>query len=143
METRKVSIGVLLALLGTTPSYAHIGLIGRCPELPATAPVKRVHEVVNSNGTVSEGYDTNGDGLMDIEAVSHILQTKIDRERGEVHIDHHKYPFMYIIDIDQDHEPDRSYVDRGASGSCSDLHLYQEDLHGDQREPHPSGDGRL
>lgn len=135
-----------LLLLVTTSAHAHVALIGKCKELPLPGAAKRIHEVVNSNGTVSEAYDRDGDGRVDIEAVSHVLSAKINPASHEVEVHHHPWPFMYILDTDRDGEPDTSYVDRAGDGSCSKFEVYKEDLNNAgkaQKDNDSAPDGKL
>lgn len=108
------------------PVYAHDSEILQCS---GNLPIKSVtflYEEVNQNGTLSEYYDRNNDGKRDIEAVSHMDSVTLDS--GEVKVTHRPHPFLYIVDLDFDEDPDVVLVDKSGIGKCEDIVLYL-DLH--------------
>jgi hypothetical protein len=76
------------------------------------------------NGLVMEAYDTDKDGKADVLTLSH----------DEIGSDHRPFPLFYMIDLDQDEQPDAVYVDREGNGFCSDIVLYE-----DLTMPHDGG----
>jgi hypothetical protein len=118
-------IGILLAgaaLAWAIPALAHDTEILQCDRNLKVESVKKLDERINPNGTVSEAYDRNGDGNIDIEAVSHIIASRQDG--GAVVYDHVPHPFLYIVDLDYDGVPDAVYVDKSGEGRCDDIVLY-------------------
>ena len=111
----------------------HNDQIIKCDRNLTYEEADKIGEVTNANNTVSEYYDTNRDGLVDIETLSYI--TDYDSQ-GE--LVHDRFPFMWIVDIDFDAVPDKSYVDVGGHGRCDEIHFYQ-DLHG-PKAPWPDPD---
>ena len=79
------------------------------------------------NGLYSERYDTNGDGVLDLETLSAVTSVEI-RGFKDVAVQHRPFPIFYIEDTDYDGTPDRIMVDKGVGGRCEDIVLY-EDLH--------------
>jgi hypothetical protein len=70
---------------------------------------------VNPNGTVSEAYDSNEDGKIDIEAISSL---------DGVGSQHTALPFLYIMDMDYDGTPDAAWVDVLGTGECAGWVFY-------------------
>jgi hypothetical protein len=93
----------------------HSEQIIHCDRNITYTEANKIMELANENGTVSEYYDTNSDGRIDIEAISYARGTG-----------HTEYPFMYIVDINMDGRPDKSYVDIGGVGDCADIRFYQD-----------------
>lgn len=73
---------------------------------------------------VYESYDTNNDGERDIVALSHI--TNVSGPQDAPIVEHDPYPYMYLVDVDYDGYPDKSYVDRKGVGDCNDIHFYKD-----------------
>lgn len=149
--THTHSRGMVAALLGLVVGFvlgvdateSHMGLIGQCPALELPTAGKRLYEQINANGTVSEGYDTNGDNRIDVEAVSHQLQATIHPGSKEIEIQHSPFPFLYIVDTDKDGQPDASFVDTLGTGDCRGLRPYKEDFHESKPDTDSAPDARL
>ncbi len=127
----------LAVLLIASRSWGHDTEIIQCDKNLKVNKVKKIAENVNPNGTLSEAYDRNADGKVDIEAISHSLSIK--KDDGSVEIIHAEHPFLYVVDLDYDGEPDAVYVDKSGAGRCEDIVLYKDltqPHHGntDQRE---------
>ncbi len=112
---------MLWALLWAVAVRAHDDIVKRCFE--SMGPVVKLKELVNENGTVSEVYDRNGDGKIDIEVVSH------HSENGG----HREVPLLYIVDQNYDGEPDMVFIAPNGVGLCSDLKLYDVLGHNEHR----------
>jgi hypothetical protein len=135
-------LGILVAgavLAWSIPVLAHDTEILQCDRNLKVESVKKLDERINPNGTVSEAYDRNGDGRIDIEAVSYIIASRQDG--GAVVYDHAPHPFLYIVDLDYDGVPDAVYVDKSGVGRCEDIVLYLDltKPHQDNRDERESG----
>lgn len=102
----------LLLLRGSVP--AHEAVLQAC----AGGRADFRGEFAHANGTISEGYDRNGDGRVDVDAVS--AQDGL----GTGH--HTALPFLYIVDLDFDGEPDVAISDLVGDGGCAGLRVYQD-----------------
>jgi hypothetical protein len=127
-----LSVCVFLAVWSKV-AHGHSDVIVQCQNNLKVDHVTLVREWVNENGTLSEGYDRNEDGKVDIEAISYARVEKQDS--GVVVVSHHPFPFLYVVDLDYDGEPDAVYVDRHVEGRCDDVVPYL-DLH----DPAPRGE---
>jgi len=87
--------------------------------------VKKLSEEVLENGLVAESYDLTRDDKLDLMTFSHQDGTKDG---------HKRYPVFYMIDLDQDGNPDVIFVDRKGDGQCSSIEVYE-----DLRVPHDAG----
>ena len=116
---------LVLALFGIAYCHdttrAHSEQIIHCERNITYTEANKVMELLNENGTFSEFYDTNGDGLRDIEAISYTHGLDADGA-----LLHDTFPFIYIVDIDFDGRPDKSYVDVSGKGNCNDIRFYQD-----------------
>lgn len=127
---------LLAILVFVTKGYAHDTEILKCQKNLKVESVKKLDEHLNENGTISEAYDRNGDGKIDIEAISHILSVRKNTD-STLTFEHAPHPFMYAVDTDYDGEPDLVYVDKSGTGKCEDIVLY-EDLN-EPRQKRESG----
>jgi hypothetical protein len=100
----------------TNAQPVHSEQIVHCDRNITYTEANKIMEITNENGTISEYYDTNGDDKIDIEAISYM-------HGADKHDD---FPFMYIVDINLDGKPDKSYVDIGGVGDCTDIRFYQD-----------------
>jgi hypothetical protein len=121
---------ILSALVWWTSAEAHETQIVQCDRNLKVEHVTKLGELLNENGTVSEFYDRNDDGRLDIEAVSH--RGTADDDDRDTRIAHNRHPFFYIVDLDFDGTPDAAYVDIGGHGRCEDIRFYK-----DLRAPRP------
>ena len=64
--------------------------------------VEKVGENINENRTISEWYDTNADGVADIEALSYITQITCLTPFDVCEYEHKDAPFRYHVDVDYD-----------------------------------------
>lgn len=76
---------------------------------------------LRSNGMYSERYDTNGDGVVDLEILSVILATHKDGS-----VEHSRHPTFYIRDVDYDHAADVVFIDKAGNGNCNDIVEYAD-----------------
>lgn len=76
---------------------------------------------LRSNGMYSERYDTNGDGVVDLETLSTVLQTHKDGS-----VEHSRHPTFYVLDLDYNLSPDIVLADKGDGGKCDDIVTYQD-----------------
>ena len=138
--THILLLSVLLALCvaGTPTATAHNAAILDCREnIVYTAADFLFGE---SDGTFwTEGYDTDGDGVMDVMAMSHMTGAAI--VNGEVVITHDPNPLFWMVDYElvetkggdttyyyevRDGEPDTVYIDKKGLGVCTDIVLYED-----------------
>lgn len=134
------TLTVLVLLLGCAYCHdtaqaqlVHNDQIIKCDRNLTYEEADKIAETVNPNNTVSEWYDTNRDGLADIEAISYIDGYD---ENGEM--THDPFPFMWLVDLNFDENPDKVYVDIGGHGRCDEIKFYQ-DLY-DPKAPWPDPD---
>lgn len=113
--------------------YAHNEAIVLCDRNLVYNDAAKVGERLNENSTLSEYYDTNRDGKVDIETVSYGVEYD---DTGEMY--HSPYPFMFIVDLNFDEVPDKEYVDIGGHGRCDEIRFYK-DL-SDAKAPWPDPD---
>lgn len=116
--------GLLLVFGLAGKGHAHDTEILKCDKNLKVEQVKKLGENINPNGTISEAYDRNGDEFVDIEAISHVNITR--QETGAIVIDHAEHPFLYVVDLDFDGNPDMVYVDKSGLGKCEDIVLYKD-----------------
>lgn len=105
-------------------AFAHDTEILQCSKNLKVEQVKKLAENINPNGTLSEAYDRNDDGRIDIEAISHMSATGL--ESGVMIFEHAEHPFLYVVDLDFDGIPDAVYVDKSGVGRCDDIVLYKD-----------------
>lgn len=111
-----ISVLLLMPLV----AWSHDLEIKKCMKVET---VQKVKEVLNENGTLSEAYDRNGDGKVDIEVISHLLAAKIS---DTIEYEHAEHPLLYVVDLDYDGVPDVVYVDKTGTGTCEDIVLYED-----------------
>lgn len=116
-------MGLIVMLTVWGKAFGHDTEILQCSKNLKVEKVEKITENINPNGTLSEAYDRNGDGKIDIEAISHMSATKV--------FEHAEHPFLYVVDLDFDGQPDAVYVDKSGIGKCEDIVLYR-----DLTEPH-------
>jgi hypothetical protein len=119
---------IVLALFLPMPAKAHDAAILRCSNNLVVKHVTKLSETINSNGTVSEWYDRNGDGKPDIEAISSILKQIV------ISVRHQEHPIFWVVDIDFDGLPDKVFTDIHGEGRCDDIVLYRDLLRGAEME---------
>ena len=128
---------VALVLLART-GHAHSVMIDACFRGPV--PAKKVGEQPNENGLLSELYDRNGDGQIDIEVMTPIKGGKKAAD-GSIEYEHDSHPLFFAVDTSKDMtrgEPDTLYIDRYGKGQCSGIVIYK-----DLTRPHmPDKDNR-
>lgn len=134
-----MSLMVLFAVMGK--AFGHDGEILKCDWNKNISKVEKLAEHINPNGTLSEAYDRNGDGNVDIEAISHMLAAK--QENGIVVIEHSEHPFLYVVDLDYDGQPDAVYVDKSGVGKCQDIVLYEDLTEPHQENVDEKAEGRI
>lgn len=122
-------MSLLAMLIVWGKAFGHDTEILQCSKNLKVEKVEKIAENINPNGTLSEAYDRNGDGKIDIEAISHMSATKL--ETGAIVFEHAEHPFLYVVDLDFDGQPDAVYVDKSGVGKCDDIVLYK-----DLTEPH-------
>lgn len=81
------------------------------------------------NGLEAHLYDTNGDGVFDVQ----ILIPQGDTNR---------YPVLYMFDRDYDGDPDIQYVDKNRDGSCEGVEVYWYPGMEDGGNPPPKQKGK-
>lgn len=123
----RVLTGVLMILCSAT-AWAHPTTLMVCGDNIVTA--REISASVRSNGLYSERYDTNADGVVDLETLSTVILTNPD---GTVEHAHH--PTFYIRDLDYNHTPDVVLIDKTGEGICDEIAIYE-----DLREPRSSRD---
>lgn len=69
------------------------------------------HYSMSQNGLESYWFDTNKDGLYDVE----IMASQGDENR---------FPVFYTFDRDYDRQPDITYVDKLRDGTCNGIEVY-------------------
>lgn len=108
--------GVLLNLLvlGVTPAFGHLMTLD-CPALEQKKVAKMDNGQLLSNGMYAEAYDSDGDGVVDIVTLSHMVGDK-----------HDTHPVFYMVDLDKDGQPDQVFIDKVGKGKCSDIVLYED-----------------
>ena len=87
---------------------------------------------------VTEGYDTNSDGQMDVMALSNVTGRM---QQGEnVIYQHDPNPLFWMVDrqefdttgdglpdtVEHDGNPDTVFVDIGGEGNCDDIKFYKD-----------------
>jgi hypothetical protein len=124
-----VIAGVLLAAL---PAQAHPDVILVCEKNLKVSHVSQVGETMQyENGLIGERYDRNGDGKIDIEALS-IPHAGEDKANIAAKVEHRRFPLFYVVDVDLDGNPDAVYIDRTPDGvrdpkqHCANVVLYED-----------------
>lgn len=120
-----IGLGLLAAVLLPMIAGAHETEILKCSKNLIVTSVSKVGDHINENGTISELYDRNGDGKLDIEAISYITDQQL-KDDGSVEFVHQDHPFLYVVDLDLDGQPDAAYIDKSGVGTCDDIVLYQD-----------------
>ena len=121
--------GVMLVCL-LALSYdvqAHDIRILECDKNIIYRKVEKVMENINENRTISEWYDTNADGLADIEALSYITQITCLTPFEPCEYEHKDAPFRYHVDVDYDGFYDFAYIDKTGTGKCEDI-VFEQDF---------------
>lgn len=125
MLTRMLLTCAMLMTL-VSPAYPHSAMIDACFRGPI--PAVKIGEQPNQNGLLSELYDRNGDGQIDIEVMTPIKNiTKT--QAGEPVYHHDAHPLFYAVDTSKDMkrgEPDTLYIDKDGSGQCSKIVVYKD-----------------
>ena len=87
---------------------------------------------------VTEGYDTNGDGIMDVMALSNV--TGVTQQGDNIIYSHDPNPTFWMVDrmefdttgdgrpdtVEMDGNPDTVFVDIGGKGRCDDIKFYKD-----------------
>ncbi len=128
--TSPLVLALTVVVAPTVPDHhLHVGgptaaeVITGCDRNLPVPHVVKLGELIQENGTLSEYFDRNDDGRMDIEARS--IVTAIRREDdGTITVEHRDPPFQYVVDLDFDGAPDLVYHDIHGRGDCEDIHLY-------------------
>lgn len=117
----------LLTYCHTAPAvvFGHAYEIVACRGNLVINKAQLISEEPLENGLYAERYDTNGDGKVDIIALSTIIATRKDGE-DVVILTHAEHPTFYMVDLDYDDTPDVLYVDKGPGGRCEDIVLYRD-----------------
>lgn len=141
-------IALLVAVGRCTPAHAHPDVILQCEKNIKISKAVPVGEpVIYENGMVGERYDRNGDGNVDIEALSIPLadQLQYNPVDSTVKYTHRRFPLFYAVDFDFDGQPDAVYIDRTEDGvndpkqHCDNVILY-EDLSKQRTTENPKAD---
>lgn len=105
-------VALWVVLVGA--AYAHDGVVARCfgSSHPALISSQK-----NANGTLSETYDRNGDGKLDIEVIS----TTRNGDQGD---EHNPHALLFVVDQNYDGDPDVVLIDPVGVGACRDLFVY-------------------
>lgn len=136
MKTLSTTLGLLLTLSGVAHGDEYIDL-NRITKLPNIKPfecgIERVVPLESfmrsellQNGLEAHLYDTNRDGVFDVQ----ILIPQGDTNR---------YPVLYMFDRDYDGDPDIQYVDKNRDGSCEGVEVY---WYSGMDDPPPKQKGR-
>lgn len=80
---------------------------------------------VMPNGLMTEAYDTNGDGKIDLEIQSVIEDTVFDKDASEIRVTHKSLPLFWVYDNNYDGAPDVVYHDKHGEGRCEDIVVYK------------------
>ena len=114
---------VFLSLVASTVD-AHPIMVDAC--FKGTAPTVKMGEVPHENGLLSELYDRNGDGKIDIETLTPIKGIEIGKDGQPVYV-HDGHPLFFLVDTKMDkQEHDTVYVDRYGKGQCSGIVTYKD-----------------
>jgi len=116
---------------------AHSAAITECRNNIIYDEAVLLEETLQS-GYWAEHYDTNGDGKLDVMALSHILDMQT-REDG-VYYKHDPNPVFWMVDrqefdttgdglpdtVEYDGDPDTVFIDINGEGNCDDIKFYQD-----------------
>lgn len=130
-----IAATVLLIARCSTPALAHPEVILKCDRNLKVDRVQLVQDpVVLDNGMISERYDRNGDGNVDIETLSIAVSddAEYNPTDGAYKFVHRRFPLFYVVDLDYDGQPDAVYIDQTAEGvndpkgHCDNVVLYED-----------------
>jgi len=125
-----VSLFAALLLVATCvviqPARAHPWAITECHDNIEYAEAVKVGEWVDEGRVFywAEAYDTNGDGVKDVVALSHFITLERGMS-GRIYQEHDPHPVYWLVDRDYDDIPDEAYIDINGKGNCHDIKLYK------------------
>jgi hypothetical protein len=120
------SVLAITGLLLATTAWSHPVMIDACFRGPVSAV--KIGEKANENGLLSELYDRNGDGQIDIEIMTPIKGVKQAGDKEPIY-EHDSHPLFFAVDTSKDMtrgEPDTLYIDRYGKGQCSGIVVYKD-----------------
>lgn len=119
--------GLLGVFFAMSVAHAHSKEITGCANNKKYSKASEIGErTVLPNGMLVEHYDTNGDGKPDVDVLSSIDSTVLDRTKEELKVIHNEHPVFWIVDSDFDGQWDVAYIDRVGAGKCEDIVMYED-----------------